>query len=114
MLVVDKVILTVLLGFLAAATRKIEFSTQVLILAQRQTALVAKQAACVDVLSGGRLRLGVGHPGHKDQVTDYVLKRASRENEAAIRRNVDDAADIIPMLADEGLNAAMKRLHTSE
>jgi len=50
----------VLLGFLAAATRKIEFSTQVLILAQRQTALVAKQAACVDVLSGGRLRLGVG------------------------------------------------------
>lgn len=50
----------VLLGFLASATRKIEFSTQVLILAQRQTVLVAKQAACVDVLSGGRLRLGVG------------------------------------------------------
>jgi probable F420-dependent oxidoreductase len=50
----------VLLGFLASATRHIGFSTQVLILAQRQTALVAKQAACVDVLSGGRLRLGVG------------------------------------------------------
>ncbi len=43
-----------------ACTRKIEFSTQVLILAQRQTALVAKQAACLDVLCGGRFRLGVG------------------------------------------------------
>ena len=51
----------VLMGFLAAATKVIEFSTQVLILAQRQTVLVAKQAASVDVLSGGgRLRLGVG------------------------------------------------------
>lgn len=50
----------VLFGFLAHATRRIAFSVQVLILAQRQTALVAKQAACVDVLSGGRLRLGVG------------------------------------------------------
>lgn len=50
----------VLFGFLANATRRIGFSMQVLILAQRQTVLVAKQAACVDVLSGGRLRLGVG------------------------------------------------------
>ncbi|MCP4308511.1 MAG: LLM class F420-dependent oxidoreductase [bacterium] len=50
----------VLFGFLAAITDTIEFSTQVLILPQRQTALVAKQAASVDVLSGGRLRLGVG------------------------------------------------------
>jgi probable F420-dependent oxidoreductase len=50
----------VLFGFLANATRKIEFSVQVLILAQRQAALVAKQAASVDILSGGRFRLGVG------------------------------------------------------
>ena len=50
----------VLYGFLSACTKKIGFSTQVLILAQRQAALVAKQAACVDVLSGGRFRLGVG------------------------------------------------------
>ncbi len=61
-----------------------------------------------------RLRLGVGHPGHKDEVTDYVLKKASRDAEAAIRRNVDDAADVMPILASDGLNAAMKRLHTSE
>ena len=50
----------VLFGFLAAVTSEIELVTGVLVLPQRQTALVAKQAAEVDVLSGGRLRLGVG------------------------------------------------------
>ena len=49
----------VLFGFLAAATRRLELVTGILILPQRQTALVAKQAAAVDILSGGRLRLGV-------------------------------------------------------
>ena len=50
----------VLFGYLAAATRRLELATGVLVLPQRQTALVAKQAAAVDLLSGGRLRLGVG------------------------------------------------------
>lgn len=50
----------VLFGFLSGVTQRIGFSTQVLILAQRQTALVAKQAASLDVLSGGRFRLGIG------------------------------------------------------
>lgn len=47
-------------GYLAGITRTIEFITGVLILPQRQTALVAKQATDVALLSGGRLRLGVG------------------------------------------------------
>ena len=50
----------VLFGFLAGLTSRIGLATGVLVLPQRQTALVAKQAAEVDVLSGGRLRLGIG------------------------------------------------------
>src|SRR5205814_122030 len=50
----------VMFGFLSACTSSIEFSTQVMILPQRQTALVAKQAASLDVLSGGRFRFGIG------------------------------------------------------
>ena len=50
----------VTMGFLAAVTRKVQLTSGVLILPQRQTGLVAKQAAEVDILSGGRLRLGIG------------------------------------------------------
>ncbi|HEY1282089.1 MAG TPA: LLM class F420-dependent oxidoreductase [Acidimicrobiales bacterium] len=50
----------VLFGFLGAATRHLELVTSILILPQRQTVLVAKQAAELDLLTGGRLRLGVG------------------------------------------------------
>ncbi len=50
----------VLFGYIAALTQRLELGTSILILPQRQTALVAKQAAELDILSGGRLRLGVG------------------------------------------------------
>lgn len=50
----------VLFSFMAGLTRRIEFATCILILPQRQTALVAKQAATLDLLSQGRLRLGMG------------------------------------------------------
>jgi alkanesulfonate monooxygenase SsuD/methylene tetrahydromethanopterin reductase-like flavin-dependent oxidoreductase (luciferase family) len=50
----------VLFGFLSGCTTQIGFATGVLILAQRQAVLVAKQAASLDELAGGRLRLGIG------------------------------------------------------
>jgi len=50
----------VLLSFIAAVTRRIELVTSVLLLPQRQTVLVAKQVAELDLLSDGRVRLGVG------------------------------------------------------
>lgn len=59
-----------------------------------------------------RLRIGVGHPGHKDLVTDYVLTRPSAEVERAMLRNIDEAADVMPVLVANGLEAAMTRLHS--
>jgi PTH1 family peptidyl-tRNA hydrolase len=61
-----------------------------------------------------RLRLGVGHPGDKSQVTAYVLKRGSSEVEMAVERNIDSAIAVMPLLIDDGLNAAMKQLHTKD
>jgi len=61
-----------------------------------------------------RLRIGVGHPGEKDKVTGYVLKKASMSIASAVEKNVDEALDVIPLLVDDGLNAAMKELHTKE
>lgn len=61
-----------------------------------------------------RLRLGVGHPGQKDEVTNYVLKRGSSDVESAIERNIDDAIAVLPELVDGDINAAMKKLHTKD
>lgn len=74
----------VTLGYLAGQTSTIEFCTAVLILPQRQTALVAKQAAEVDILSGGRLRLGIGVGWNKveyDALGENFHNRGQRQAE---------------------------------
>ena len=71
----------VLYSFITAVTTQIEFVTGILILPQRQTAVVAKQAACLDVLSHGRLRLGVGVGWN--QVEMEITVNAERHNATA-------------------------------
>ena len=56
-----------LLAYIAAVTEKIELVPSVIVLPSRQTALFAKQAAELDVLSGGRVRLGIGVGGSEDE-----------------------------------------------
>ena len=68
----------VLFGYLAALTARLEFATAILILPQRQTALVAKQAAEVSLLSGGRLRLGVGTGWNYVEYESLGMPYASR------------------------------------
>src|SRR6476619_1534954 len=81
----------VTLGFLAAVTKKIGLSSGILIAPQRQTGIIAKQAAEVDLLSGGRLRLGggVGWNHVEDQALGMEWKtRGARQAEQveALRR----------------------------
>jgi PTH1 family peptidyl-tRNA hydrolase len=59
-----------------------------------------------------RLRLGVGHPGSKQEVIDYVLRRAPREEEDAIIECVAQAVDVLPLLLEKGPEHAMNQLHT--
>jgi len=59
-----------------------------------------------------RLRIGVGHPGSKDQVVDYVLHNASRDDRILIDRDIDDAVSVLPDLASGELERAMQTLHS--
>ncbi|MCY3657333.1 MAG: LLM class F420-dependent oxidoreductase [Chloroflexi bacterium] len=81
----------VLFGYLAAVTERIGLVTGIIILPQRQTALVAKQAAEVDILSGGRLTLGIGigwnHVEYEGLGQDFRTRgRRSEEQVQLLRR----------------------------
>jgi len=59
-----------------------------------------------------RLRLGVGHPGNKTEVIDYVLTRAPRAEEDLILDAANLAADCMPLLLEQGAERAMTKLHS--
>lgn len=74
----------VLFSYLAGLTKSVELVTGVIILPQRQTVLVAKQAAVLDVLSGGRLRLGIGigwNPVEYEALGENFKNRGRRSEE---------------------------------
>lgn len=80
------------LAFLAAVTKTIKLCSGVLILPQRQTGVVAKQAAEVDILSGGRLRLGVGvgwnHVEYEALGMDWKTRGAHQAEQIAVMRKL--------------------------
>jgi probable F420-dependent oxidoreductase len=82
----------VTLGFLAAVTQKIRLSSGVLISPQRQTGLIAKQAAEVDLLSGGRLRLGIGvgwnHVEYEALGTEWKTRGARQAEQIDVLRRL--------------------------
>ena len=85
----------VLFGFFAAVTSRVELTTGVIILPQRQTALVAKQTAQIDILSGGRLRLGVGTGWN------YVEYDSLNEDFASRGKRQEEQVDVLRRLWSE-------------
>ncbi len=60
-----------------------------------------------------RLRLGIGHPGDRSQVIDYVLKRASSADEDLIMEAVARGLQALPIFLEQGSEKAMNELHTA-
>jgi probable F420-dependent oxidoreductase len=98
----------VLLGYLAALTSRIELATGVLVLPQRQTALVAKQAAEVDVLSNGRFVLGVGTGWNHVEYTALGVPFRDRG------RRLEEQVDVLRALWREPVVDVDGRFHRIE
>lgn len=60
-----------------------------------------------------RLRLGVGRPAHSSEVTNYVLKRPTADEQISIERAMDEGESVLPLLLGQSLEKAMHRLHSS-
>jgi PTH1 family peptidyl-tRNA hydrolase len=60
-----------------------------------------------------RLRIGIGHPGNAKQVSNYVLKKASIEDQIEIDRTIDRIIDVLPLIITGESQKAMNELHTT-
>ena len=98
----------VMFGYVAALTSRIKLITSVLILSQRQTALVAKQAAEVDLLSGGRLELGIGSGWNEVEYealgVDFATRGSRIEEQIALLRRLWEE----PLVTFEGEHHAVR------
>ncbi len=97
-----------LYSYMAAHTTRLGFLTGILILPQRQTTLVAKQAATLDVLSGGRLRLGIGLGWNE---VEYVALGQDFHNRG---RRMEEQVDVLRRLWTEPLVTYRGRWHRIE
>ncbi len=95
-----------LFAFMAAATTTLEFATGIIILPQRQTALVAKQTATLDVLSGGRLRMGIGIGWNE---VEYI---ALNEDFHTRGRRLEEQIELLNLLWTEPLVTFHGKSHT--
>lgn len=95
-----------LFAYLAALTKRMQLATGILILPQRQTALVAKQAAEVDLLSGGRFRLGVGIGWNH---TEFEALGEDFHNRG---RRVEEQIEVLRLLWQEPLVTFSGKWHT--
>ena len=59
-----------------------------------------------------RLRIGIGHPGHKSKVTGYVLSKAPSDDFVRIEQAIDEAIRCIPIMYEQGLSKAQQKLHS--
>jgi PTH1 family peptidyl-tRNA hydrolase len=59
-----------------------------------------------------RLRLGIGHPGDKNQVANFVLHAATRDEQTLIEQNIDQSTTLLPLLLQGKFEEAMLKLHT--
>lgn len=96
----------VFFSYLAAVTSRVKLATNILILPQRQTALVAKQAAMLDVLCGGRLMLGVGLGWN---AVEYAALNEDFQNRG---RRIEEQVEVLRRLWTEPLVTFSGRWHT--
>ncbi len=61
-----------------------------------------------------RLRIGIGHPGDRSEVVNFVLKAPTKDEQAAINQCVDDSMQIVPYLLSGDFETAMLKLHTKK
>ena len=95
-----------LFAYMAAVTHSIQFTTGIIILPQRQTVLVAKQAAELDVLSNGRLRLGVGLGWNSVEYTGL------NENFHNRGRRLEEQIEVMKLLWTQSLVTFKGKYHT--